>query len=85
MSDMSAIKKDIEWIKSSLCEHTEALQRIENQAVHGSDRCRERHERIDRELGELSVRAGIAGAIAGLIAGATVFGVETVAKLADLL
>jgi len=81
MSDLNGVTRDIEWIKNSLLVHTETLQRIEDQLMSGSDRCRGRHEKIDRELGELSVRASIAGAIAGMAAGCVIVALEIVMRI----
>lgn len=74
MIENSGIYKDIEWIK-------EALERIEKHLEDRTEKCRERHSEIDRELGALSVRASVVGAVAGIFSGGAIWLAQMVFNL----
>ncbi len=74
MSETNGIERDIEWIK-------ESLERIEKHLEERTEKCRERHSDIDRELGALSVRASVIGAVAGIFSGGAIWFAQFVFNL----
>lgn len=67
------LEKKIDDLGKILMEQIEMLQKQlveqKNQVSFGSEKCRDRHEGIAKELGGLSIKASFMGAIAGGIAG----------------